>query len=152
MRDVAQFALYDGNLSSLHRNRRTSIVYDVNSNTQDDMTTKRPLLRRAGMAAGAAILLALAGACGTTIRGVVRDKPTGNPLSAASVAVGDCSATTNAIGAYELRCDVEPKSILLVNAPGYFMYSASVARSKGDGDELIRDVELVPRSQMAPRQ
>lgn len=127
-------------------------MHDVIPNTQDEAAMTRSLLRRAGMAAGAAILLALAGACGTTVRGVIRDKPTGNPLSAASVAIGDCSATTNAIGAYELRCDVEPKSILLVNAPGYFMYSASVARSKGDGDELVRDVELVPRSQIAPRQ
>lgn len=97
------------------------------------------------------IALVLAG-CSTTIRGVVRDKPTGNPLSSASVAVGEASASTNAVGAYELSVHVKPASILLINAPGYFMYSASVAKRGDEGGEIVRDVELVPRSQMAPRQ
>ena len=99
----------------------------------------------------AALALVLAG-CSTTIRGVVRDKPTGNPLSSASVAVGERQATTGAVGAFELRVKVKPSSVLIVNAPGYFMYSASVAKHRDEGGEIVRDVELVPRSQMAPRQ
>lgn len=90
--------------------------------------------------------------CSTTIRGVVRDKPTGNPLSSASVAVGERNATTNAGGVYELRARVKPASILMVNAPGYFIYSASVAKRGDEGGEIVRDIELVPRSQITPRQ
>lgn len=92
------------------------------------------------------------GGCATTIRGIVRDKPTGNPLSSASVAVGDQTGTTNAVGAYVLSVRVKPASALLVNAPGYFMYSASVAKTGSEGGEIVRDVELVPRTAITPRQ
>jgi len=98
------------------------------------------------------VLLLLVQGCSTTIRGVIRDKPTGNPLSSASVAVGDRSAVTDAVGAYVLSARVKPASALMVNAPGYFMYSASVAKRSDEGGEIVRDVELVPRSQIAPRQ
>lgn len=97
-------------------------------------------------------ILFLASGCTTTIHGVIRDKPTGNPLSSVSVAIGEESATTNALGSYLLKAHVKPSSALLVNAPGYFMYSASVAKRKDEGGEISRDVELVPRSGMAPRQ
>lgn len=98
-----------------------------------------------------AVALAAAG-CSTIVRGVVRDKPTGNPLSSVTISIGDRNATTNAIGVYELKADVEPKSVLLVNAPGYFLYTASVGRKKDEGGDLVRDIELVPRSQMSARQ
>ena len=90
--------------------------------------------------------------CSTTITGVVRDKPTGNPLSAASVSIGNQSAMTNATGAYELHVRVKPSTQLLVNAPGYFLYTASVAPRHDEGSALARDVELVPRSQITARQ
>lgn len=99
----------------------------------------------------ASCLFAVGLGCGTTVRGVVRDKPTGNPLSSATVSIGKSSATTNAVGAYELKADVEPSSVLLINAPGYFMYSASVGKHRDEGSELVRDVELAPRSELAPR-
>lgn len=89
--------------------------------------------------------------CSTTIHGVVRDKPTGNPLSSASVSVGENSAVTNAFGAYEVKARVKPSSLLLINAPGYFMYSASVGKRGDEGSDLVRDVELAPRSEMATR-
>jgi hypothetical protein len=98
-----------------------------------------------------ALGLLLAG-CSTTIHGVVRDKPTGNPLSSASVSVGERNAVTNAGGAYVLSVPVKPSSVLMVNAPGYFMYSASVAKHRDEGGDIVRDVELVPRSQITPRQ
>lgn len=106
----------------------------------------RSLFRVAGFAG-----LVLAGGCGSVVRGIVRDKPTGNPLSSASVVVGDRSATTNAVGAYEVRVDLDARSTLTVNAPGYFMYSASVAKRGDEGDYVVRDVELVPRSEITPR-
>jgi hypothetical protein len=97
-------------------------------------------------------LLAAAGlGCGTTIHGVVRDKPTGNPLASATISIGKDNATTNAFGAYEIKTDVEPSSLLLINAPGYFMYSASVGKHGDEGGDLVRDVELVPRSDLATR-
>lgn len=95
--------------------------------------------------------LAMVG-CSTTVRGVVRDKPTGNPLSSATISVGEHSAVTNAVGAYELTARIKPSSVLLINAPGYFLYSASVAKRGDEGGELVRDVELVPRSQLTARQ
>jgi uncharacterized protein YceK len=84
--------------------------------------------------------LTLAG-CGSVVQGVVRDKPTGNPISSASVAIGNEATVTNAMGAYELNASVKPSSTLLINAPGYFLYTESL------GDKLIHDIELVPRTQ-----
>jgi hypothetical protein len=109
--------------------------------------TRLPLSLLAGVALAAASL-----GCGTMVRGVIRDKPTGNPISSATVSIGKSNATTNAIGAYELKTDIESSSILLINAPGYFLYSASVGKRSDEDDELVRDVELVPRSQMSNRQ
>ena len=82
--------------------------------------------------------LALSG-CGSVVQGVVRDKPTGNPISSASVTIDDEVAVTNAMGVYELSVSAKPSSVIYVNAPGYFMYTESL------GDKLIHDIELVPR-------
>jgi hypothetical protein len=79
--------------------------------------------------------------CGSVVQGVVRDKMTGNPISSASVSIGDESTTTNTYGIYELSVSTKPSSTLLINAPSYFMYTESL------GDKLIHDIELVPRSQ-----
>lgn len=99
----------------------------------------------------ASLLLAVLG-CGTVVRGVIRDKPTGNPIGSASVSADDKNATTNAFGIYVLEgVDVKPSTVLMVNAPGYFLYSASVNRTRNDGDEIVRDVELVPKAEIAPR-
>jgi uncharacterized protein YceK len=99
----------------------------------------------------AVLLLAISG-CGSIIRGVIRDKPTGNPIGSASVAVQDKSTMTNAYGVYVLQgVEIRPSTVLMINAPGYFLYSASVNRSRNDGDEVVRDVELVPKSEIAPR-
>jgi len=77
--------------------------------------------------------------CGSVIQGVVRDKPTGNPVASANITVDDESAVTNAMGVYEINVSVKPSSVISVNAPGYFIYTESV------GDKLIHDIELVPR-------
>ena len=54
--------------------------------------------------------LAFIAGCSTTIHGVIRDKPTGNPLPSTSVAVGEKSAMTNAITA-KMRLHPWPKRI-----------------------------------------
>lgn len=110
-------------------------------------TSKRSAL--VTLAAGA--ILAASLGCSTTVRGVIRDKPTGNPLASATVQVGESTATTNGFGAYVLDARVKPSSLLIINAPGYFMYSASVAKRNDEGGDLIRDVELAPRSEMTTR-
>jgi uncharacterized protein YceK len=77
--------------------------------------------------------------CGSVVQGVVRDKPTGNPVASANVTIDDETAITNAMGVYEVNVSVKPSSVLSVNAPGYFIYTESV------GDRLIHDIDLVPR-------
>jgi len=84
-------------------------------------------------------LTSLLSACGSTIQGVVRDKPSGNPISSAVVTIEDESATTNALGVYRIDVSARPSSTISVNAPGYFMYSESL------GEQMIHDIELVPR-------
>jgi hypothetical protein len=85
------------------------------------------------------LLLTMTG-CGQVVQGVIRDKPTGNPISSATVTIGEDSTTSNGMGIYKLDTSVEPSSTLIVNTPGYFMYSESVSNT------LIHDIELVPRS------
>ena len=96
--------------------------------------------------AAGALVLVVPG-CSTTIHGVVRDKPTGSPVASASVGVGKSSARTNEIGAYKLTCDVEPDSELIVNAPGYFLFTQSVGKRGSEGSDLVRDVALVPKTE-----
>lgn len=98
-----------------------------------------------------ALALLTISACSTTIHGVVRDKPTGNPLSSASVSIGEANAVTNAAGAFTIKARVKPATTLMINAPGYFLYSASVAKRGDEGGELVRDVELVPRTEITAR-
>ncbi|WP_160344518.1 carboxypeptidase-like regulatory domain-containing protein [Pseudomonas xionganensis] len=83
-------------------------------------------------------LIATLGGC-MTISGVVRDKPTGNPISSASVTINNVSATTNAMGAYSVTGPFIPQHVIFVNAPGYNIYTKSVGRDQ------IHDIELTPR-------
>ena len=90
-----------------------------------------------------AVLFLLLAGCSTTIHGVVRDKVTGNPISAIAVSVGDQNVTTNAFGVFTIVTKLKMATLLVVNAPGYFMHSAMVAKRGDEGGEIIRDVELV---------
>lgn len=87
-----------------------------------------------------AISVILVGCSSVAIQGVVRDKPTGNPISSASVTVGDSSTVTDAMGSYHLDID-EIHQTMIVNAPGYYIYTKTV------GQETINDVDLVPRKE-----
>ncbi len=86
---------------------------------------------------GIATLLTVVTAC-SSIQGVVRDKPTGSPISSATVTVGSNSTTTDAMGAYHLPTP-EPEEAMVVNAPGYNVYTKTV------GEDKIHDIDLVPR-------
>ncbi len=88
---------------------------------------------------GLVALLTLLGGCSSIpIQGVVRDKPTGNPISSASVSVGDESAVTDAMGSYHLDIS-DINQTMVVNAPGYFIYTKTI------GQETVNDIDLVPR-------
>ena len=86
---------------------------------------------------GIAALLTVVTAC-SSIQGVVRDKPTGSPISSATVTIGANSTTTDAMGAYHLPMP-EPEEAMVVNAPGYNIYTKTV------GEDKIHDIDLVPR-------
>lgn len=75
----------------------------------------------------------------TTVQGVVRDKPTGNPISSANVTIKNVNATTNAMGAYSLSGPFLPQDTMMINAPGYHIYTKSLGR------DTIHDIELTPR-------
>lgn len=80
----------------------------------------------------------LTGCSGTLIQGVVRDKPTGNPISSATVTVGEATTNTDAMGSYHLDVS-DPTKAMIVNAPGYYIFTKTV------GTDTIHDIELVPR-------
>lgn len=85
------------------------------------------------------LLLTLLGGCSSIpIQGVVRDKPTGNPISSASITVGEDSTSTDAMGSYHLDIS-DINQTMIVNAPGYYIYTKTV------GQETINDIDLVPR-------
>ncbi|ASF46326.1 carboxypeptidase regulatory-like domain-containing protein [Methylovulum psychrotolerans] len=86
----------------------------------------------------AATLMLLAGCSGVEIKGVVRDKPTGNPISSATVSVGKESTATDAMGSYTLEVS-DTDQAMIVNAPGYFLYTKTI------GKDTINDIDLMPR-------
>jgi len=81
----------------------------------------------------------VAGCSSIPINGVVRDKPTGNPISSATVTIGEKTTATDAMGSYHLEIS-DTKDAMVVNAPGYFIYTKTI------GEETIHDIDLVPRS------
>ncbi len=85
------------------------------------------------------ILAAVALTGCTTVSGVVRDKPTGNPISSATVTINNVSGVTNAMGAYTLSGPFVPQNTMMINAPGYHIYTKSLGR------ETVHDIELTPR-------
>lgn len=87
---------------------------------------------------GVVSLMAFLSGC-STVTGVVRDKPTGNPISSATVTIGSSSSVTNAMGAYSLSGPFVPQNVMMINAPGYNIYTTSL------GNDRVKDIELVPR-------
>jgi hypothetical protein len=75
----------------------------------------------------------------SSISGVVRDKPTGSPISSALVSINNIHTTTNAVGGYTITGPFTVRDVIFVNAPGYNIYTESV------GTNLIHDIELTPK-------
>ncbi|PSW05649.1 carboxypeptidase regulatory-like domain-containing protein [Photobacterium lipolyticum] len=88
------------------------------------------------------VLIVLTG-CSSVI-GVVRDKNTSTPISSATVTVMRTSTTTttDAVGHYKLAGMFIPGDTMMINAPGYNIYTGTLRN--GAGQEFI-DVDLVPK-------
>ncbi len=85
-----------------------------------------------------AMLTLVTGCSSIPIKGVVRDKPTGNPISSATVTIGDKTTATDAMGSYHLDIS-DTTAAMIVNAPGYYIFTKTI------GEETIHDIDLVPR-------
>ncbi len=90
----------------------------------------------------ALFLVAILSGC-STVTGVVRDKPTGTPISSATINVGKSSTTSDAVGHYELVGSFLPGDTLIINAPGYNMYTRTLKGSAGTKN--FEDIELTPK-------
>jgi len=79
----------------------------------------------------------------SSVQGVVRDRETSSPISAATVTVvrTQSSALTDAVGHYDLMGMFIPGDTLMINAPSY---NISTQTLKNSSKNYI-DVELVPR-------
>lgn len=73
----------------------------------------------------------------TSMQGVVRDKETGTPISSALVQVKQYDGSTDALGRYKVTGAFVPGDTMMVNAPGYNIYTRSVKSAK----EIV-DIEL----------
>lgn len=84
----------------------------------------------------------LLSAC-SSVSGVVRDKETLTPISSATVTVtrNDTSTTTNAVGHYRLSGTFFRGDTLMINAPGYNIYTGTLQSAH---DEIM-DIELTPK-------
>ena len=89
------------------------------------------------------IVLTILTGC-SSVQGVVRDKKTSSPVSSAIVTVPRTSSSvmTDAIGHYNLRGMFIPGDTLMINAPGYNIYTGTL---KNPTREFI-DVDLVPKN------
>ncbi len=76
----------------------------------------------------------------SSVQGVVRDKPTGTPIPSAHINIKSSSAITNAMGHYRITGPFLPGDTMMVNAPGYNIYTQSL-KSQND----IIDVDLSPK-------
>ena len=77
----------------------------------------------------------------SSVQGVVRDKTTGSPVPSAVVTIGNRSGTSNATGYYRVSTLGTPGQTVLVDAPGYNIYSETI---KPDSPDII-DIELTPK-------
>jgi hypothetical protein len=93
-------------------------------------------VRKNSVFAAIAVILSVTGC--SSMQGVVRDKPTGSPISSATVTIGSASTTTDAMGVYHISSP-DSGETMIINAPGYNIYTKTI------DDEKILDIDLVPR-------
>jgi predicted small secreted protein len=85
------------------------------------------------------VALCLLSAC-STVEGVVRDRSTGTPIPSASVTINRDTAVTDGYGHYKILGSFVPGNTMMVNAPGYNIYTQTIKSI----NEFI-DVELSPK-------
>ncbi len=73
----------------------------------------------------------------SSMQGVVRDKETGTPIPSAHVVINKDSGTTNALGGYHVTGSFVPGDTMMINAPGYNIFTRTVKSA----NEIV-DVEL----------
>ncbi|UTW12810.1 carboxypeptidase regulatory-like domain-containing protein [Marinobacterium rhizophilum] len=73
----------------------------------------------------------------SSMQGVVRDKETGTPIPSAHIVINRDSGTTNALGSYHVTGTFIPGDTMLINAPGYNIYTRTVKST----NEIV-DVDL----------
>jgi predicted small secreted protein len=76
----------------------------------------------------------------SSLQGVVRDKDTGSPIPSAYITVNRDSGTTNGLGHYELVGAFIPGDTMMVNAPGYNIYTQTIKTT----NEII-DIDLTKK-------
>lgn len=76
----------------------------------------------------------------SSMQGVVRDKETGTPIPSAHVKVNRDSTTTDALGHYRVTGAFIPGDTMMVNAPGYNIYTRTVKST----NEIV-DVDLIEK-------
>lgn len=82
------------------------------------------------------ILAIFLSAC-SSMQGVVRDKESGTPIPSAHVKINRESGTTDALGHYKVIGSFVPGDTMLVNAPGYNIYTQTVRST----NEIV-DIDL----------
>lgn len=85
------------------------------------------------------VAVLLLSAC-TSMQGVVRDKETGTPVASALVQIEQYDGSTDALGRYKVTGAFVPGDTMMVNAPGYNIYTRSVKSAT----EIV-DVELTKK-------
>ena len=80
---------------------------------------------------GDVVLLAVVSPTTVTVRGVVTDATNGAPLASASINAGGRTATTNAVGAYEVTGITPGDFSISVTRSGYFAALASATGTAG---------------------
>jgi len=86
-----------------------------------------------------ALLTIFLSAC-SNLQGVVRDKETGTPIPSAYVKVNRDSGVTDALGHYKVVGAFIPGDTMMVNAPGYNIYTQTIKST----NEII-DVDLTKK-------
>ncbi|NOQ93404.1 MAG: hypothetical protein GQ547_02080 [Methylophaga sp.] len=73
----------------------------------------------------------------SNIQGVVRDRGTGTPIPSALVQINKDSASTDALGHYQILGSFLPGDTMMINAPGYNIYTKTVKST----NEIV-DIDL----------
>jgi hypothetical protein len=76
----------------------------------------------------------------SSVEGVIRDKSTGTPIPSANITIKRSSTITDAYGHYKLVGPFIPGDTVMVNAPGYNIFTRSITSTK----EIV-DIDLSPK-------